>query len=106
MKIAVVMMNGWKSKKLNVNKGEDNMNVTELIQQLQDFKEKHGDLKVCIDGEYTLNISKGVLFSNEAEDVEDVCLISSQYEDEEEEEEEEDKYKLWGAIVNDIRKIR
>ena len=61
------------------------MNVTELIQQLQDFKEKHGDLKVCVDGEYTLNINKGVLFSDETEDV---CLISSQYEDEEDDEED------------------
>lgn len=28
------------------------MNISELIQKLSDFKEKHGDLQICVPGEH------------------------------------------------------
>lgn len=57
------------------------MNITEMISKLEQFKEEHGDLKICVCGEYDIEINQGLLLSEETEWV---CFIGTKDEEDEE----------------------
>lgn len=56
------------------------VNISELIKELEQFKKAHGDLKVCVCGEEDIEVTKGFIF---ADDSALVCYIDiKDYEDE------------------------